>query len=71
MRSTGESLLRAIIRETLKASDVALSKQPTTLVDPFGPSIRVELNGETWLTRSRAEVSRVLAAGGRIVKERR
>lgn len=68
--------LRAVIRETLKnlsLADVELSKQPIRSdVDPsgMGATIRVELNGKTWLTRSQAEVDRVLKLGGKILSRK-
>ncbi len=62
-------LLRALIRETLKLTDRDRGKatRAPVLLDPLGPPVRVQLNGRTWLTRSQAEVERVIDAGGGVV----
>lgn len=72
MPTKDHELLRAVIRETLKAADVALSKAPVrgdASPHGMGKQVRVQLGAKTWLTSSQSEVDRVLAAGGRVVKE--
>jgi hypothetical protein len=67
-------VLRALIRETLKSlspADVELSKSAIRTdvhSSGLGQTVRVELNGKTWLTRSQAEIDHVLKRGGKIVK---
>lgn len=69
-------ILRDLIRETLKSlspEDVELSKRAVRGdVHPsgMGQTVRVELNGKTWLTRSQTEIDHVLSRGGKIVSRK-
>jgi len=69
MAKEHELLLRALIRETLKLTDRdrGLAPRAPVMLNPLGPPVRVELRGRTWLTRSQAEVERVIDAGGNVV----
>ena len=66
-----QELLRALIRETLKLSDrdKGIGPRSPFLVDPLGPHVRVYLDGKSWLTRSQAEVDRVIASGGKVERQ--
>ena len=66
-----QEMLRTLIREILKQRDVELSMQAVrsdTQYGGAGKSVRVALNGKTWLTSSQAEIDRVIAAGGKVIK---
>ena len=64
-----QELLRALVKETLKLTDRdrGLAPRAPVLLNPLGPPVRVQLHGRSWLTRSQAEVERVLDAGGSVM----